>query len=345
MSTPTLESRVLGCIIGGAIGDALGALVEFLSIKEIRERIGKKGVTGYVADPPAFTDDTQMTLFAGEGLIRASLEDKEKGDVNWLEHQREAYWRWLSTQEKLPAGLPAPNGWLVEQPILNRRRDPGMTCLSSLRQATRSGLAKNDSKGCGTVMRTAPFALLGRRKGARLAHQAAAVTHGHPAAHTSSALMSATLSGLFLGETIRTAYRNARGVVLQDLSLQDTHTQDYMEQAFELGNCEPRAAVGELGEGWIAEEALAISLFATMVTKDFSSAVLRAVNHSGDSDSTGAIAGNLMGAIVGLEGIPNVFLKELEGGELVASLAGDLVSEFVSDKDSDWPAGRYPLGG
>ena len=70
----TTHDRYRGCLLGGAVGDALGAGVEFMSLDEIRGRYGPAGVTGYVpcyGRSGAITDDTQMTLFTAEGLLRA----------------------------------------------------------------------------------------------------------------------------------------------------------------------------------------------------------------------------------------------------------------------------------
>ncbi|MFD0889726.1 ADP-ribosylglycohydrolase family protein, partial [Streptosporangium algeriense] len=97
------RSRVRGSLLGGALGDALGAPIEFDSIDGIRSRYGFAGVTGPVADPQGriglVTDDTQMTLFTVEGLIRG-------GDVPAVRH---AYLRWLDTQRyPAPERIPAP---------------------------------------------------------------------------------------------------------------------------------------------------------------------------------------------------------------------------------------------
>lgn len=89
----TRHDRVLGSLLGGAVGDALGAPVEFSSLRDIREDHGPGGVTGYVPDWRGalglITDDTQMTLFTVEGLLRG-------GDVQAV---RQAYLRWLDTQD------------------------------------------------------------------------------------------------------------------------------------------------------------------------------------------------------------------------------------------------------
>lgn len=134
-----LRQRISGCLITGAIGDALGNPVEFLSWTEICRRYGPSGVTG--PDRVAlFTDDTQMTLFTVEGQIRAHVRGRSKGICHPPSVVRHAYLRWLHTQgipwAQAGAGLASrtgePDGWLVRQPVLHRRMAPGGTCLSAL---------------------------------------------------------------------------------------------------------------------------------------------------------------------------------------------------------------------
>src|ERR1022692_4012337 len=183
----SLRDRFRGCLLGGAVGDALGAGIEFLSLAEIQDRFGPSGVTGYV---PAYgptggiTDDTQMTLFTAEGLIRARLHGgADPGDVAWIWR---GYQRWLTTQD----GRPRPaergsagdaGGWLLTQSFLHAARAPGTTCLTALRSG-RAGSVRapiNDSKGCGGVMRVAPIGLAAADP-FTLSCEAAALTHGHP---------------------------------------------------------------------------------------------------------------------------------------------------------------------
>jgi ADP-ribosylglycohydrolase len=71
-----------GCLLGGAIGDALGWPVEFLKLNEIKKKYGEDGITDLVAGingKAEITDDTQMTLFTAEGLLRAENRGRKKG--------------------------------------------------------------------------------------------------------------------------------------------------------------------------------------------------------------------------------------------------------------------------
>ncbi|GGK65555.1 hypothetical protein Ppa06_21690 [Planomonospora parontospora subsp. parontospora] len=190
-TTVPYPSRVRGCLLGGAVGDALGNPVEFMSLAEIRARFGPAGLTGMVETE--ITDDTQMTLFTAEGLIRARLHG---GDP--LAGVHGAYLRWLDTQDHT---APRPEddgfrtGWLRTERWLYARRAPGNACLSGLRSGIAPpppetplghGPVNPGSKGCGTVMRSAPFGLVRSTK-------AVPVITGTPAAAADPA--SATTAG------------------------------------------------------------------------------------------------------------------------------------------------------
>src|SRR4051812_22334306 len=138
--TPTLArlARVRGCLLGGAVGDALGAPIEFMSTDEIRRAFGAAGITEFA---PAYgrlgaiTDDTQMTLFTVEGLIRAQVRYSGRGMCLPPSVIHHGLVRWLHTQGERCTAMPAsgegwPDGWLVKREELFSRRAPGMTCLS-----------------------------------------------------------------------------------------------------------------------------------------------------------------------------------------------------------------------
>ncbi|WP_287359347.1 ADP-ribosylglycohydrolase family protein [Mesorhizobium sp.] len=131
--------RIYGCLLGGACGDALGAPVEFLKLEEINSRYGPDGITGFDAaygTVGAITDDTQMTLFTVEGLIRAAVRFAERGICHPPGVVHHAYRRWLITQDEPFEHLNSHgdvDGWLIHEKRLWARRAPGNTCLSALR--------------------------------------------------------------------------------------------------------------------------------------------------------------------------------------------------------------------
>lgn len=151
-------SRFRGSLLAGAVGDALGAPVEGASLDEILARHGPSGVTGMVEGRGALgsiTDDTQMTLFTAEGLLRAWVRGALKGICHPPTVVDHAYARWHHTQGERCARWEKWNedgydGWLVAQPELHHRRGPGNTCLSAMR-ASRAGTIEEGAipRSCG----------------------------------------------------------------------------------------------------------------------------------------------------------------------------------------------------
>ena len=101
-------------------------------------------------------------------------------------------------------------------------------------------------------------------------------------------------------------------------------------------------AIKELGEGWVAEETLAIAIYCSLKYEhDFEKAIIASVNHSGDSDSTGSVTGNILGAHLGIDAIPQKFLDNLELKEIILEIADDLfndckISEYSNTTDNIW---------
>jgi len=348
-----------GTLLGGAIGDALGAPVEFLKIDQIRARYGPDGIQSYdiaFGRKGAITDDTQMTLFTAEGLLRAACGKHRDGLLNTIQEVHHAYLRWLYTQErKSPTRASGSTsqdgstdeiftGWLIREQGLYSRRAPGMTCLSALRSGVCGTTADpiNGSKGCGGVMRVAPVGLLQSVENAfQLGCELAAITHGHPSGYLSAGCLSQIIHDLIHGSSLEEAVDSTLQILLEQEHHEECYTR--LSQACEFAMSGPPSAeiVSQLGEGWVGEEALAISVYCALVHQDdFRSGVLLAVNHSGDSDSTGAITGNILGALLGESGIPQEWLDELELREVISQIGDDLL---IGWEDSPEWRERYPL--
>ena len=330
--------KVLGVLLGGAVGDGLGYAVEFLKLDAILERWGESGLQEPVYQDGALivSDDTQMTLFTAEALLRTHARFCSRGlagfgDVVWY-----AYRRWLGTQLGPLAEPASEPGWLAGLPVLQHRRAPGGTCVTALQSSeTPVARAANHSKGCGGVMRVAPIGLCGEAKQAyRDASRAAATTHGHPSGYIASGAMAAIVSlasreGLALADAAR------RVVPLCEAEKGAGETIAALTGALERAASQEdaRAAVRALGEGWVAEEALAVGLFAALRGRSFPEVLRIAANHDGDSDSTASIAGQLYGAAFGLADLPLPWVRRLDVLEPLLILAHDLTA-LVCDADA-----------
>ena len=347
----TVRERFIGCLLGGAVGDALGAPVEFIKRDDILRRFGAQGITQYTPTYDGIgkiTDDTQMTLFTAEGLIRGWVRGRCKGITNYSAVTAHAYLRWLQTQGERPTcdidfGTDEP-GWLFQQRQLHSSRAPGNTCLSALRAMPSLGEpARNDSKGCGGVMRVAPVGLfvwrLRRYKSPQdaflLGSKLAALTHGHPTGFLTAGVLAILILALIDGASLREALPTAKRLLCSEPEHDETLRAIEMAEELADSGLPPEEAIDRLGLGWIAEEALAISLYCALVARDFKHGVILAVNHDGDSDSTGAITGNLLGAMHGVKAIPAEWLEPLELRDVITELAEDLYAF------KDWAIGEY----
>lgn len=356
--------------MGGAVGDALGAPVEFMARHEILKRFGGAGICDLASAygrTGAITDDTQMTLFTAEGVLRANVRAATRGGCHPPSVIAYAYLRWLHTQN-----IPHPlqkhclTGWLIENKQLYSQRSPGVTCITALRELRMIGeLAKNDSKGCGGVMRVAPIGMLLASRARKhpgtyqqefktsfdLACDAAGITHGHPTGRLASGAFSAIIFLLLSGTQLPEAIEQTLKVLAQ--YPQHEETSKAIKKAVQQAESRPNdsGALRQLGEGWIAEEALAISLYCALGADDFESAVILAVNHEGDSDSTGSMTVQLLGATLGCAAIPARWLEPLELKDVIGEIADDLATapdwdldNWDSPEEGEFYFNRYPGG-
>ena len=184
--------RIKGCLLGGAVGDVLGAPVEFLEWSAIRAKFGLQGIVDFAPAygmTGAITDDTQMMLFTAEGLLRAYVRGSSRGICHVPSVIHHALLRRLMTQDYQTTTRVSLDGWLVKERALWSRRAPGHTCISALKASQHFGfLAENNSKGCGAVMRVAPCAFFGNAFD--YAAESGRLTHGHPTGYMSAGLFA-----------------------------------------------------------------------------------------------------------------------------------------------------------
>jgi ADP-ribosyl-[dinitrogen reductase] hydrolase len=370
-SDSRVRSRFSGCLLGGAVGDALGAPVEFLDLDEIVRAYGGQGIRDYApayGKLGAITDDTQMTLFTAEAVLSAHLASVLHGqEPDFFRAAAGSYARWLMTQENsrlVSSGNPKAS-WLLQQKKLFSRRAPGTTCLSALQSSRgRVTRATNDSKGCGGVMRMAPVGMYfahslsgGHNRDRMLSNifatgsELAAITHGHPSGCLSAGALALMVSLVLAGNSLTDALHAAKEELRKNPSHKETLAA--LQKAESLAKSRPRerSTLRELGKGFVAEEALAMGLYCALSAHDFEDGIILAVNHSGDSDSTGTITGNLLGAAAGVEAIPDRWLAHLELRSTIEAIADDLAAfpewhlrNQAAAEERAFYASRYPLG-
>jgi ADP-ribosylglycohydrolase len=304
----------------------LGGPVEFLSLEQVRRRF-PDGVD--MDTPGLITDDTQMTLFTADGLIRSMLGGDRSRQL-WA-----AYQRWLLTQGPVDP-MPETDDWLLGHRALWAARAPGASCVSALRggRPGRADAPVNTSKGCGGVMRAAPAGFLpGPDAAYRAGCELSALTHGHPSGWIAGGALALLVHLLAVADQpLTVSLLEVEHRVAAEPS--GSEVRDALAVAVDAARRVPgdTATLGTLGEGWVAEEALAVAVYAALSHPDDMISALRlAVTHSGDSDSTGAIAGNILGAVLGAGALPREWLARVELADLIATMADDLVDAYAGD--------------
>ena len=335
--------RLHASLLGGAYGDSLGAEIEFLSLDAIRRKFpdGISDLPPHQGLRGAITDDTQMTLFTAEGIIRAHVRGALKGICHPPSVVHHALLRWYRTQGGNPR-IETDHIGLVTDQRLWARRAPGLTCLSSLGEGRDLGArAKNDSKGCGTIMRVAPVALMVPRDQVRpMAIDTSALTHGHPTGQLAAAAWAEMLADASAGVKLEEA---ASALAAEYERLENgEETARAIRKALDAPRDGSPETVESLGGGWTAEEALSITLYACLAGKTFDDALQIAVFHSGDSDSTGAIAGNMMGLIDPLAAMKHRWAPFIEGADHITRLVRDYLRLEHEHDGADLLAEAYP---
>lgn len=337
-------NKIAGCLLGGAAGDALGYAIEFDDEKTIFSKYGEAGIQNFDLDftsgEAIISDDTQMTLFTAEGIL---LADNPYIYKDFIYGVFEAYQDWYRTQ--MFRMRPSKKIWLSDIPELNQRRAPGNTCLSALGSGKFGGIDEpiNNSKGCGGVMRVAPIGLFYSQDKLsidvidRFGASAAALTHGHPMGYISAAGLVHIVNlavykpEMSLKEIVDDMIEKVPALFIDEAAGFCIKFQDLMRKAVKLAEekeVNDLDAIHQLGEGWVGEETLAIAIYCALRHEnDFDKALTASVNHRGDSDSTGSVTGNILGAYLGLQDIPEKYLKNLELRKTIMRVAERLVDK------------------
>jgi len=308
-------------LYAGALGDAWGYQVEFKKIDEINFLFD-----GPPKDPGAdsrvilVSDDTQMTMFTIEGALRGMAIGKPLLE-NIVRETWRAYLDWFETQSSTGVNH---YGELADQVEMRARRAPGNTCMEALDNG-RPGMPFrpiNNSKGCGGVMRIAPFGFLLKTPvvSMQAASYAAALTHGHPDGWGPAGILANALNRIRSGETISESFKNA----INDMKLwvDDNRVPPRIlkEPGYELyykaiemaGNGFPSPEkIATLGAGWTGDEALAIGIYCAMSCHNIEDVIKAAIYHDGDSDSTGSIAAQIFAARHGLD-VPASWINKID---------------------------------
>ena len=342
------RDRIRGAMIGCAAGDALGYPVKVLSEAAIVERYGLRGITAYDLDENGtarITADTQLMLLSANGILFAHTRGALRGIMAPVYQYFDAFymdWYRLQTTERASRSRV---GWINAYPALSAKRAPSPTSMRVFSSDKFGSMDEpvNDSKGSGCLLRAVPIGLSYSDDPAYildLAANTAALTHGNEVAWVASGVLALIIS-LIIHQEFSIAEAVNETLKALDKSFPDSRKAVH-ELLSSIWSARPLAtsassdldAIHALGEGWVANEALAIGILCALrYENDIAGAMTFAANHGGDSNNTAAIAGTLMGAHIGFSAIPDRFVDRLKLVDVVLELADDVTTDCPM---SDW---------
>lgn len=284
------QDHLKGYILGSAYGDALGEPVEFFDYEQIVAHYGSQGIQE-PKNQAMFTDDTEMMMAVGRGIVRNKKAEIE----TMMNNVAKEFIKWL---EK--TGIA-----------------PGNTCMSACMNLRKGKSWKEsgivNSKGCGSAMRSGIIGMLfdDKQKIKEIAHNVGIITHGHKdadaAAQAAALLVYYARTGTEIMEYPKLLREDIGGI--------SANLDNLLNKAEELVKNETITdveALEKLGQGWVGDEAVIMALYTILKYKDdYKKVVTIAVNITGDSDSIGAIAGGIVGARIGYAKLPNEWEKKL----------------------------------
>lgn len=322
------SNRIYSCFIGGAAGDALGYAVKDLSYDEIISQYGKNGIQALDIDSASgkalISDDIQLALFTAEALL--------KSDGDTIDNFHHSYLNWLQTQQLMfEQREPHPESELMSRQELYHRRSPEQTNLIALSSGKFGTVTNpiNSAMGSGALMRAAPIAFLKNNETIeldKLAIQSAALTHGHPLGYLPAALFVHILHNLIYEQKEKSLNKSIGNSVAEFSMLFSSapYFDDFINTINKAIALSDNAQsdinnIKAIGNEQTAAQTLAIAVYCALrYPNDYSKAVAASVNHGGESDSTGAVTGSIIGAYLGEQRIAPEWKTNLELCDVIA---------------------------
>jgi ADP-ribosylglycohydrolase len=287
----TKNEKIINGLLGLAVCDAIGNPFEF------KTNIDRVDVIEYANSATSLivSDDTQMTIFGFEANYnRNCFSGSKKHRVKQSYNQ--SYLDWYMTQtepyDNFLEEFPSTQKTLLDFREMYSIQAPGDTCLSSLKRIKNGLEPRNDSMGCGSVMRLLPLMLLGNT----------------PPDYNS--LYEIIEFGKITGRITHQHLTNDKAITDYLVAAYSVMVEPYAQL-----DVVPKKAshVSDLGDGWIAPECVDMAIWCYSVSNTFEELLGHSIAHDGDSDSVGAIAGSLWG-LSGKE-VPQKYIDKLDALE------------------------------
>lgn len=331
-------SKYVGCLLGLAVGDAMGYTVDEMTWDEICENYGPNGLLGYdlQTDYAEVTSYTQVAAYVANGLLLGTTRGRQE---TYLQYVALAMKEWAKRQH-FPRSPEKSWCWVAQKPALRRRhcRDPWM--LDAYRFENLGTLQKpiNRSDAPGAITAAAAVALffdprrMNPQQIGELTAQSIALTHGTAEAFLSGVILAYALAGILQEPegSLKEQFSQAVDAMVHQFGSRFSQANDIaaaIRVALALAETDAHEHRNNM-EAFscdTASECLKAAIYTTMIcSEDFDSAMIMAVNHSGRSAAVGAITGSILGAKLGAEALPEFYLESLEPTQELQELAIDL---------------------
>lgn len=340
-----------GCLLGLAVGDAMGLPVDDMTWDEIRDSYGPHGLLGYDlrSDFAEITSYTQVAAYICNALLLSV--SRGSGD-KMLEFANLGLREWTRSQQ-FARDPERSYCWVAKLPAFRRRHCRDARMLDTLRLSVMGFPDKGPNKYNAPGSLTAAIAVgmfynpqrLTPPQIGELTAQIVRITHGDPTAFLSAAVLAYAVTGILMEPelpleeqfkaAISTVDHQFRGAYPETATVTDT-LSTALEQA---STAEPMSEVMERLQCYNAMNCVAGAIYASVANQqDFDTAMITAVNHSGYSSAVAGITGAVLGAKMGYAALPDFYLESLEPVKALCTLADDMVS-FTPTKglfDDDW---------
>lgn len=349
----TKLSAYRGCLLGLAVGDAMGYAVDAKNWEEISRDYGPNGLLGYdLANGCAeVTSYTQLAAFAANGLLLSATRGQQNAHSRFLSL---AIREWAKCQQYRGSKPERTACWVAQLPAMRRRMCMDTRLLDALSRETLGtpDAPVNSSASPGALTAAAAAALFFDIRWMEpyqigiLGAEAVALTCGAPEAFLSGAVLAYSIAGIIqepeqpLSYHFTQAAAAVRGQFGEKFP-QAAELAQKVEQAIALTRdieISPLVAMTILG-CTDAPECLAGAVYTSLLySENFDEAMIAAVNHSGRSAAVGALTGAILGAKLGIEALPEFYLESLECARHLDELAADLAQgrQITRIFDDSW---------
>jgi len=307
-----LKSKFLGCLVGTAIGDALGAGREGMGMSRSEDIVSLAEKLGQLI----YTDDTHMTIGIAESLIERKGFDGEHMAQTFIENYEAEPWRGYG---------PGPP------------RIFGMIKSGEAWYSAANGLYRGGSFGNGSAMRVAPVGLLYSRnleKLREIAYQSSSITHSHELGKEGAALQACAVALALNTSSDEEIDREVFLSRLQDFIKDRLYKEKVARIRELLGEQDKAKVVAVLGNGIEAPRSVPTAIYCFLrQPQSYKDTVIYAISLGGDTDTIAAMAGAISGAYLGIEAIPSEWRAKLENREYIETLAEKLwhIATFSSE--------------